>query len=270
MRRVGPGEGMTLLAAVLAALAVGLVAARPRGRPLPGRPPESLSGSGAAAGRASPPGAGTSGSAGPPGRISTPLRASVALGAGFAVLMLLPGPVGVLGAVGAAAVGWVRSGSLEPASVRRRRELLDTELPQVVDLMLSMVSVGAAPGEALARVAEVVAPPVRSELLFWVRRLGLGADPVRVWHEMALHPQLGRLGRTLHRSAESGAPVVESLEHLAEDLRARWRTEVESRVRQVEVRASVPLGLCLLPAFVLVGVVPLVVGAATGFLGVSR
>jgi hypothetical protein len=35
------------------------------------------------------------------------------------------------------------------------------------------------------------------------------------------------------------------------------------------VRASVPLGVCLLPAFVLVGVVPLVVGAAAGLLGTA-
>ena len=259
---------MTLLAAVLAALAAGLVVGRPRGRPLPGRAPEPPSGPVRFAGYDSP--RGPENLAGSPLRVSTPLRVAVACGAGFAVLMLLPGPVGAVGAVGAATVGWVRSGSLEPASARRRRELLGAELPHVVDLMLSVVSVGAAPGEALARVTEVVAPPVRAELVVWVRRLGLGADPVQVWQEMAQHPQLGRLGRTLQRSAESGAPVVASLEHLAEDLRARRRTEVESRVRQFEVRASVPLGLCLLPAFVLGGVVPLVVGAATGYLGVSR
>jgi hypothetical protein len=36
---------------------------------------------------------------------------------------------------------------------------------------------------------------------------------------------------------------------------------VESRARAVGVKAAVPLGVCLLPAFVLVGVVPLVAGA---------
>jgi hypothetical protein len=54
---------------------------------------------------------------------------------------------------------------------------------------------------------------------------------------------------------------VESLDRLAQDLREVGRTEVEARVRQVEVRTAVPLGVCLLPAFVLVGVVPLVAGA---------
>ena len=38
--------------------------------------------------------------------------------------------------------------------------------------------------------------------------------------------------------------------------------EVEERARAVGVKAAVPLGLCLLPAFVLIGVVPLVVAPA--------
>jgi hypothetical protein len=59
--------------------------------------------------------------------------------------------------------------------------------------------------------------------------------------------------------------VVAALTRLAQELRTRRRAEVEVRVRQVEVKAAVPLGVCLLPSFVLVGVVPLVAGSALGF-----
>ena len=48
---------------------------------------------------------------------------------------------------------------------------------------------------------------------------------------------------------------------LSDDLRRASRADVESRARAVGVKAAVPLGVCLLPAFVLVGVVPLVAGA---------
>lgn len=248
---------MAVLAAVLAALAVALAVPGSRGaaRRLPARRADTAP--------ERPP----TQAAEAPTTASVGLRAAVAAGAGAAVLLLVPGPVGLAGSLVAAGVGWWRSAGLEPASARHRRERLEAELPHVVDLVLSAVAVGAAPGEALSRVAEVVDPPVRAELAVWVRRLALGADPASVWRELAEHPQLGRLGRALHRSAESGAPVLETLEHLAEDLRARRRSDVETRVRQVEVRASVPLGVCLLPAFVLVGVVPLVAGALTGFLG---
>jgi Flp pilus assembly protein TadB len=106
---------------------------------------------------------------------------------------------------------------------------------------------------------------VAEELRGYATRLSLGADPVTVWRSLGTHPQLGRLGATLLRSAESGAQVTGALTRLAEELRSRRRADVETRVRQVEVRAAVPLGVCLLPSFVLLGVVPLVAGSVLGF-----
>jgi pilus assembly protein TadC len=47
---------------------------------------------------------------------------------------------------------------------------------------------------------------------------------------------------------------------LASRLRSRRRAAAEHRVRQAAVWLVVPLGLCFLPAFVLVAVVPIVIG----------
>lgn len=206
---------------------------------------------------------------GPGSRSRSPetLHLAATVGAGTAVLLVVPGVLGAVLAVLVGAVVWRRSRHWESAAVRRRRAMIEDDLPHVVDLMVAALSSGAAPGEALGRVAGVLGDPTSEELSLWVARLRLGADPVTVWSGMARHPQLGRLGMTLRRSAESGASVVESLTRLAEDLRARRRADVEARVRQVEVKAAVPLGVCLLPSFVLVGVVPLVAGSAIGFLG---
>ena len=57
-------------------------------------------------------------------------------------------------------------------------------------------------------------------------------------------------------------PVVAAVERLADDLARAGRAESEDRARAVGVKAAVPLGLCLLPAFVLIGIVPLVVAPA--------
>ncbi|RYE75031.1 MAG: type II secretion system protein, partial [Myxococcales bacterium] len=68
------------------------------------------------------------------------------------------------------------------------------------------------------------------------------------------------------RAHESGASVGTAIVALAEELRDRARFDVESRARSVDVKSAGPLGLCLLPAFVLIGVVPMVAGifAASG------
>ncbi|HNO40656.1 MAG TPA: type II secretion system protein, partial [Marmoricola sp.] len=54
-----------------------------------------------------------------------------------------------------------------------------------------------------------------------------------------------------------------AMQRLAGDLRDQAAAAVEARARSVEVRAAGPLGLCLLPAFVVLGIVPLVAGMFT-------
>jgi hypothetical protein len=54
--------------------------------------------------------------------------------------------------------------------------------------------------------------------------------------------------------------VGQAVHRLAEELRERERADVEERARSIEVKAAAPLGLCLLPAFVVLGVVPMVAG----------
>jgi pilus assembly protein TadC len=68
------------------------------------------------------------------------------------------------------------------------------------------------------------------------------------------------------RAGESGASVVPALSNLAADTRSAARARVEADVRRAGVWVLAPLGLCFLPAFVCLGVVPLVLGIADGVL----
>jgi pilus assembly protein TadC len=62
------------------------------------------------------------------------------------------------------------------------------------------------------------------------------------------------------RAQATGAPVTRVVERLADELARAARADVEDRARAVGVKAALPLGLCLLPAFLLIGIVPLVAG----------
>ena len=188
--------------------------------------------------------------------------------AGLGVVLLAPGPAGLVGAAVVAVVVRRKVAGAETRAARRRRLVVEHELPHVVDLLASLLVAGAAPEEALDRVRQVVHPVAAEELAPWVDRLRLGADPVTVWGDLADDPRLGRLGAALRRATASGAPVAEALARLGTDLRAATRASTLERVRQVEVRATAPLAACLLPAFVLLGVVPLVAGTV-GRLGLG-
>ena len=179
--------------------------------------------------------------------------------AGLGAFLFLQGPAAVVAGVAAASGTWLAVGRAEPADVRRRRAEVRRDLPHVVELFAATLRGGAAPGEGVAVVASALPGAAADRLASVAARLSLGLDPVQVWEGLAEDPELGRLGRALARAQASGAPVVASVERLADDLARAGRAETEERARAVGVKAALPLGLCLLPAFVLVGIVPLVV-----------
>ncbi len=186
-----------------------------------------------------------------------PLLALMAAGGGWA---MVGGAVGVVVGVGCGAAVWLVLGRLEDPEAVRRRECLVTDLPTGVDLLGSCLAAGAAPETALLSVSRALAGPVGEEFLAIHHRLGVGVDPGQVWGAVAAHPQLGPLGRAVGRAHQTGAPVGQAVHRLAQELRERAAADLEARARSIEVRAAAPLGLCLLPAFVVLGVVPLVVG----------
>jgi Flp pilus assembly protein TadB len=189
-------------------------------------------------------------------RLRVPL-AGLALVGGWAVL---GGTAGLLGGVVCAVLSWRVLENTESPAARRRREELERELPVAVHLLGACVTAGAATSVALADVAEALPGAVAEELRAVRHRLALGVDPGEVWATVAEHPQLGPLGRSLGRAHRSGASVRDAIAALADDLRAESRARADALARGVEVKAAAPLGVCFLPAFELLGVVPMVVG----------
>lgn len=185
----------------------------------------------------------------------------VALLAGIGAYTFANGPIApVAGVVGVAAT-YAVIGRLEPPAVRRRREQGRRELPHLVGFYAAALRSGAAPAEALGVVCAALPGAAADELAPSCARLRLGVAGGEVWGDLAMHPALGPLGRAMARAHASGASVTTTVAALADDLAARSRGDAEDRARTVGVKAAVPLGLCLLPAFLLIGIVPLVAGA---------
>jgi Flp pilus assembly protein TadB len=181
---------------------------------------------------------------------------AVALVAGAAVALLLGGVVGaVAGGLISVATALVLT-RLEPRSERDRRERLRAQAPLVVDLVAACLASGAALDPSLSAAAQAVGPPVSHELGIVVASLRLGADPEMAW--AATDPALAGLARAVARSSQTGAPLADLLPRVAAEARAVHRAQAEARVRTASVRLTAPLGAAFLPAFVLLGVVPLV------------
>jgi len=204
----------------------------------------------------------------PQSRDGTVMRWVAAATAAVALIMLVGGPVGI--AAGVAALGAIPRlvGRLEPRAVRQQRERLTRQSALLADLLAATLSSGATARDALAVAAEAVGEPTDSYLRPVVGAIDLGADPVQAW-DVVDPPEAHRvIVDALRRAHRSGAPASGILARAADDLRRERRREVEVAARAAGVRAVAPLAACFLPAFLLIGVVPVVASLASGLLGV--
>lgn len=90
----------------------------------------------------------------------------------------------------------------------------------------------------------------------------LGSEPATAWEEWIGHPSYGPLARALVVTGESGSAVASRLEAVSHQLRVASGQQATVRAQRAGVALMAPLGLCFLPAFVCLGVVPVVVGIA--------
>ena len=77
-----------------------------------------------------------------------------------------------------------------------------------------------------------------------------------------VHPITGKnLGHTIVEAERDGLPILDTVMRLATDHRSERRRQIDTRIRQLPTRLSIPLVLCVLPSFLLLSVAPLVLAS---------
>lgn len=212
----------------------------------------------------------------PPSPAADPSRARrpallltvVLAGAVWLVVGGLPGVV-VAVVVGAAGHRLLQRVLTDDGSADRQRVLVD--LPGALDLLAVCLAAGATLEAALMLVAQSTGGPVGSALLTVARSRAMGADPVEAWAALAELPGADAQVRTavglLARADSAGSRPATAIAELAAVQHDTAHADALDRARRVAVLSVLPLGLCFLPAFVLVGVVPLIGGLVSRLLG---
>ncbi|MGC3995662.1 MAG: type II secretion system F family protein [Propionicimonas sp.] len=190
-------------------------------------------------------------------------RVLASLATGGAALILVAGlgwwAVGPAAAVGVASY-LVLGRLLDPAATRRRERIAD-DLPQACDLLAVCLESGLPLRTAAGAVAEAMGGPLGERLGEVVAKVRLGADEAVAWTELgAVEPSLAALGREVGRSVTSGVGLARTLRALGVDARQEAAAAAQVRARKVGVQSVLPLMVCFLPAFLLLGVVPIIGG----------
>ncbi|MBQ1049619.1 type II secretion system F family protein [Micromonospora sp. C51] len=178
---------------------------------------------------------------------------------GLAVAVLVEGWAGAVAALPTAVLLDRLLRRIEPPAVRRRRLRAAADLPLAADLLAAALRAGAPVERSLLAVADALGGPLGRQLARVGRTLQLGGGLQEAWGHLAAVPGAHRVATAAIRSASSGAALAGALTRLADDLRADRAVALEAAARRSGVLIVLPLGLCFLPAFILAGLVPVIV-----------
>jgi Type II secretion system (T2SS), protein F len=165
--------------------------------------------------------------------------------------------------VAGGATGLVTELAARSAAARATRtEAGGEDLAGSWELLAACLQAGLPVAAAVSAAAEPLAGSVGAQLRRVAGLLALGADPAAAWASTEQVPALVAFARAAARSAGTGAALAHVATAEAERLRADLLDHAQSRAQRAAVLIAGPLGLCFLPAFLVLGIAPVVIGLA--------
>lgn len=180
--------------------------------------------------------------------------ATVALALAAIAVHRLPVPyvVAAAAATGPAEPARRRAGASAPSAA--------DELPLLLDLLATATAAGMSGPAAFGAAVTALRGPLGSSLGAVAAATTLGGRFAEVLHATLAHlalPDLSRAATILGRSGSLGVPVSVALRDLAAEHRRARRRAAEQQARTAPVRMLFPLVFLVLPAFLLLTVVPM-------------
>jgi pilus assembly protein TadC len=148
-----------------------------------------------------------------------------------------------------------------PRSRRWRRDAAAEDsiaLALAVDITAACLEAGVPLPSALSAGSTVATGPTNAALAATATALRRGGG-AGAWASCAADPRLAGVVRICQRVGTTGAAVADDLRRFAAELRRAHQAQRRRRAQRAAVWVVLPLGLCFLPAFLLLTVVPVVV-----------
>ena len=146
------------------------------------------------------------------------------------------------------------------AKVASRSEIL-----QALETIRLGISSGMTVGAALEYAQKHSPQAASHELEQVLNQFRVGFPLSRGLEEIAIaNPGWRSITDTLNTSLQAGSPIVDQLADVEFVLQSSLDTQKLKRIKSVAVKSVLPLGLCFLPAFILLAVIPIVAGLIGG------
>lgn len=202
---------------------------------------------------------------GKPGSPSVIVRCCAGIVSAGALTVVIPSVWGSLIGLGAGLIMYIGLGRWTRPD--KGLHELRLQLPEALEMISMILAAGAPIARAVEVTAQVSPSATRTVLKSVSQNMRLGKPPGHAWEQLREHDVWGDAARDLARSAQSGTGVQEALAVHAAEARRRTHERALVDARSIGVRSVVPLVVCFLPAFVLVGVVPVIASLVQDFFG---
>jgi tight adherence protein C len=209
----------------------------------------------------------------PPGVEPDALRAGAAIVFGvlaIAAWMVVGGGGGVAAGIVVAAFGCAYPDLWLRGAAARRAGRIERRVPELVELVASMVAAGVGVDAALRGAAEAVGGELREELERAQANVALGrprSDELRDLAARTGSPSLAQLALTLRLSDRLGVPLAEALRRQADRARVQRARMVQERAARAGPRVLIVVVFVLVPAALLPLVAAVVLTVSGSFTG---
>jgi len=145
----------------------------------------------------------------------------------------------------------------------RTTRAIATDFPDMLDLLVLSIRAGYLPAQAIDEIGPYLPQTIHPSFTAVGQAMVRGdrfADALHLLRER-LGPIAQPLIDSLSAADRYGLPLAPVLERLSFEARQQRRRDTEAAARELPVRLAMPLVLCTLPSFVLLAIVPLLLGA---------
>jgi tight adherence protein C len=171
------------------------------------------------------------------------------------------GPQAILFPLLAGVAGWVLPMTLVRRRAERRLEEVETDLPELIDLLVVTVEAGLALNRSLQVASERFHGPLRDELRLTLQeqRMGLSTNVALTnMLERCETPSMRSFVRSIIQGENLGVSMGTIMRNLAVETRKRRKQHAEERAHKAPVKMLFPLVLLMFPSMFIVLLYPAV------------
>ena len=191
----------------------------------------------------------------------------VAVGGGFLALWLVSFMGGsaalvLLATIGAVVIGWMLPMYIVGSRTRKRRDLIERGLPDLIDLLVVTLEAGLSFPQSLRLAATKIKEPLASEVRLTLQEQNMGLTLVEALDHLLVRidtPGVRMFSRSIAQGETMGVSTGQIMRNLAIELRKRQRAYAEERAQKAPVKILFPIMFLIMPALFIVLLLPVMI-----------